>query len=86
MKLHYGDKLVPFIVGVTSFGKSCGSRKPGVYARVSSYIDWIKQIVPDLDINALECSKKYQELRYRHYSPLMQNFVPQKVFCHEPTC
>lgn len=31
------------IVGVTSFGKGCGSvGLPGVYARVSNYIDWIE--------------------------------------------
>lgn len=32
------------IVGVTSFGKVCGlAGLPGIYARVSNYIDWIEQ-------------------------------------------
>lgn len=34
------------LVGVTSFGKSCGvANAPGVYTRVSSYIDWIESVV-----------------------------------------
>ncbi|KAJ0176715.1 hypothetical protein K1T71_007894 [Dendrolimus kikuchii] len=46
-----GPILVPTIksqyrlVGVTSFGKGCGSPDPGVYTRVSRYIDWIEPIV-----------------------------------------
>lgn len=32
------------IVGVTSFGKGCGTAGlPGIYARVSNYIDWIER-------------------------------------------
>ncbi|CAK1546834.1 unnamed protein product [Leptosia nina] len=34
------------LVGVTSFGRDCGRRMaPGVYTRVSKYIDWIESIV-----------------------------------------
>ena len=34
-----------FVVGVTSFGKGCGSPSPGIYTRVSSFIDWIEEII-----------------------------------------
>ncbi|GBP19060.1 Serine protease snake [Eumeta japonica] len=34
------------IIGVTSFGRDCGRKKaPGVYTRVSKYIDWIESVV-----------------------------------------
>lgn len=33
------------IVGVISYGLECGSRYPGVYTRVYSYVDWIENIV-----------------------------------------
>ncbi|XP_055618901.1 uncharacterized protein LOC129763961 [Toxorhynchites rutilus septentrionalis] len=33
------------IVGITSFGQSCGSSVPAVYTRVASYLDWIESVV-----------------------------------------
>uniref|UniRef100_A0A224XHV2 Putative trypsin-like serine protease n=1 Tax=Panstrongylus lignarius TaxID=156445 RepID=A0A224XHV2_9HEMI len=32
-------------IGITSFGRACGSNIPGVYTRVSNYISWIEKIV-----------------------------------------
>lgn len=29
------------IIGVVSFGGVCGSKQPGIYTRVASYVDWI---------------------------------------------
>ncbi|XP_047533321.1 serine protease persephone-like [Vanessa atalanta] len=33
------------LVGITSFGRGCGSPVPGVYTRVSHYLDWIESVV-----------------------------------------
>ncbi|XP_030310831.1 enteropeptidase [Calypte anna] len=39
-----GDKW--FLVGVTSFGYKCAfPQRPGVYARVTMFVDWIKTII-----------------------------------------
>lgn len=59
------DKVVPFIVGVTAFGKLCGAENsPGVYTRVSSYIDWIREHTQNLPKTPLECAVKYREQRF----------------------
>ncbi|XP_026761835.2 serine protease Hayan-like [Galleria mellonella] len=33
------------LVGVTSFGSGCGTPVPGVYTRISHYLDWIESVV-----------------------------------------
>lgn len=34
-----------YLVGITSFGRGCAGEIPGVYTRVSAYLDWIESIV-----------------------------------------
>ncbi|XP_046806267.1 uncharacterized protein LOC124419749 [Lucilia cuprina] len=34
-----------YLVGIISYGDFCGSKKPGVYTRVSSYCKWIASVV-----------------------------------------
>ncbi|TMW52269.1 hypothetical protein DOY81_002672 [Sarcophaga bullata] len=34
-----------YLVGVISYGEFCGSKRPGVYTRISSYCKWIASIV-----------------------------------------
>lgn len=41
----YSPNGMSTVVGVTSFGISCGSALPSVYARVAFYLDWIESIV-----------------------------------------
>lgn len=33
------------VIGLTSLGLGCGNRNPGVFTRVSAYLDWIENIV-----------------------------------------
>uniref|UniRef100_A0A182QR03 Peptidase S1 domain-containing protein n=1 Tax=Anopheles farauti TaxID=69004 RepID=A0A182QR03_9DIPT len=39
------DACSPQVIGITSFGIGCGSSTPGIYTRVSEYVDWIESIV-----------------------------------------
>lgn len=42
VKLLANGRMTSFIVGVTSFGKSCGLEEPGVYTRVAAFRDFIE--------------------------------------------
>lgn len=39
-------KCIHYVVGITSFGRSCGvPNSAGIYTRVSEYVDWIESVV-----------------------------------------
>lgn len=47
---YYPDSnsSIATVVGIVSFGVTCGTKLPSVYTRVAYYIDWIESIVwPD---------------------------------------
>uniref|UniRef100_A0A182PJK4 Peptidase S1 domain-containing protein n=1 Tax=Anopheles epiroticus TaxID=199890 RepID=A0A182PJK4_9DIPT len=68
VKLLHNAKMTPFLIGVTSFGKPCGQANPEVYARVSSFVEWIIQTLQEE--GELATVKKFQPwscaLRYVH--------------------
>lgn len=45
VKQNVNGKNVFFLIGVTSFGRACAVETPGVYTRISYYLDWIEKIV-----------------------------------------
>lgn len=79
MKLDYDCSLVPYIVGVTAFGKGCGFDIPGVYTRISTYVEWIKEHTPEMVLNYKECAEKYKEFRVTDYNYIFGGFESQKV-------
>lgn len=45
VKLQREQSLVPHVLGITSFGGTCAGGVPGVYIRISEYLQWIEAVV-----------------------------------------
>lgn len=45
VKIESEERVLPYIVGITSFGGYCASGLPAVYTRISEYREWIESIV-----------------------------------------
>ncbi|XP_055298515.1 serine protease persephone-like isoform X2 [Sitodiplosis mosellana] len=43
--IHDKSTGVSTIVGIVSFGISCGTELPGVYTRIASFVDWIENTI-----------------------------------------
>lgn len=60
--LNSYNRRIPTLVGVTSFGRSCGFGSFGVYQKIQPHIGWIESVVGEsLDITT--CVKKYEQYR-----------------------
>ncbi|EAU77862.2 AGAP012502-PA, partial [Anopheles gambiae str. PEST] len=84
-KLIFGDYKVPFLVGVTSFGLSCGNSQPGVYVKVSKFGSWIVETlqqhgerVTAAMFEPLACAGRYFYHRER-YGPSIFDIRPHNV-------
>uniref|UniRef100_A0A182WUH7 Peptidase S1 domain-containing protein n=1 Tax=Anopheles quadriannulatus TaxID=34691 RepID=A0A182WUH7_ANOQN len=85
-KLNYANRLVPFLVGVTSYGGPCGFSQPGVYVRVSKFRDWIietiRQFNPSVTASTFDpmsCAKRNLFLREADVLTLFQEREPNSV-------
>lgn len=45
--INFIFKNTYYVIGITSFGQSCGQILPPFYTRVSEYIDWIEDVLSD---------------------------------------
>lgn len=43
LKVKIGDTF--YVVGINSFNLACGSSFPSFYTKVSSYIEWIQEVI-----------------------------------------
>ncbi|XP_016976640.1 serine protease snake isoform X2 [Drosophila rhopaloa] len=43
--MRHQHHRIPYVVGLTSFGGACATGEPGVYVRISHYLQWIEQQV-----------------------------------------
>uniref|UniRef100_A0A182SKT2 Peptidase S1 domain-containing protein n=1 Tax=Anopheles maculatus TaxID=74869 RepID=A0A182SKT2_9DIPT len=70
VKLFEDLRLIPFLVGVMSFGKVCDASKPSVYVKVSSFGDWIietlqrhGELATRFKFVPLVCAKRHYNVR-----------------------
>ncbi|ETN60593.1 hypothetical protein AND_007764 [Anopheles darlingi] len=61
------SKTIPYLTGVVSFGTGCWDGSFGVYTKVSSYIDWIRERV-NVTTDPIECARNSECLPSRPFS------------------
>ncbi|ETN61379.1 chymotrypsin BII [Anopheles darlingi] len=78
IKLMANNRLIPFIVGLTSLGRFCGTSTPSVYTRIATYLDWIqRETAESFDVRA--CYTRYLNEREIEEA-MVANRVGDKVF------
>uniref|UniRef100_A0A182TPZ5 Peptidase S1 domain-containing protein n=1 Tax=Anopheles melas TaxID=34690 RepID=A0A182TPZ5_9DIPT len=78
LKLMANNRLIPFVVGITSFGRFCGTATPAVYTRVSSYVDWL-QTETGVSFDAKACAGRHLNIREIEEA-MVANRIGGKVF------
>uniref|UniRef100_A0A182JYL1 Peptidase S1 domain-containing protein n=1 Tax=Anopheles christyi TaxID=43041 RepID=A0A182JYL1_9DIPT len=78
LKLMANNRLIPFVVGITSFGRFCGTATPAVYTRVSSYVDWL-QTETGVSFDAKTCAGRHLNVREIEEA-MVANRIGDKVF------
>uniref|UniRef100_A0A182N4I6 Peptidase S1 domain-containing protein n=1 Tax=Anopheles dirus TaxID=7168 RepID=A0A182N4I6_9DIPT len=61
------SRTIPYLTGVVSFGTGCWDGSLGVYTKVASYIDWIRERV-NVTIDPIECARNSECLAARPFS------------------
>uniref|UniRef100_A0AAG5CU23 Peptidase S1 domain-containing protein n=1 Tax=Anopheles atroparvus TaxID=41427 RepID=A0AAG5CU23_ANOAO len=60
-------RTIPYLTGVVSFGTGCWDGSMGVYTKVSSYLEWIRERV-NVTIDPIECARNSECLPARPFS------------------
>lgn len=60
-------RTIPYLTGVVSFGTGCWDGSMGVYTKVASYINWIRERV-NVTVDPIECARNTECLAARSFS------------------